>query len=112
MNIEIVVANKKHAACGEYVGRPSPLGNPYSHLPLTLAKYRVATRDEAIKAYRGWLEERIGAKDPRVCGELQRLAALARERGTLMLVCWCSPLRCHAEVVRDILLPMVASPTR
>lgn len=35
--------------------------------------------------------------------EIPRLRALA-ERGPLTLVCWCAPKRCHAEVIRELLL--------
>ncbi len=106
MGVEIVIGNKKRGARGEYVGRPSPLGNPFSHLRNTLAQYRVATREEAVRSYAGWLRERIAARDERVCGELDRLARVAREHGGLTLVCWCAPRSCHAAVIRDVLLDM------
>jgi hypothetical protein len=40
-----------------WVGRGSALGNPFTHLRgrTTRADYQVATRDEAIEAYRRWL---------------------------------------------------------
>lgn len=105
MNVEIIVANKKHGARGEYVGRPSILGNPF-------VIGRDGDRAEVIRKYEVWLSRQACARDPRVYGELERLAALARERGTLTLVCFCAPLPCHAEIIREILLTMVASPTR
>ena len=33
---------------GVYIGRPSCLGNPYSHLENTKAAYKVRDRDEAV----------------------------------------------------------------
>lgn len=75
-----------------YVGRPTKWGNPFSHLNGTLAKHKVATRDEAVDAYEAqllrWFE-----KDPEAKGRLQ-----AELRGK-DLVCWCAPARCHADVL-------------
>ena len=46
----ITVGNKKHGACGVYVGRPSPLGNPF-------AMQGEAERAAVIRAYEDWLAE-------------------------------------------------------
>lgn len=73
-----------------YVGRPSEWGNPYSHLeqPGTLT---VATREEAIEEYRGWLMRRINSEP----GFMTKLAGLHGKR----LACWCAPKPCHAHVL-------------
>ncbi len=91
----IHVVNKKRGGKGEYIGRPSPLGNPF-------AIGRDGDREEVIAKYRGWIRQKIRAKDPQVCGELNRLYKLAKA-GELSLVCWCAPLACHGDVVREIL---------
>ena len=83
---------------GEYIGRPhprfptgSPLHNPYrlgidGDRAVVLAQYRRYLR-------RDWL-----AGGPlRV--ELRRLADLYRVTGQLDLICWCSPLACHGDIV-------------
>lgn len=75
-----------------YVGRPTKWGNPYSHMDGTLAKYKVATRDEAVDAYEALLL-RWFAEDPEAKKRLQ-----AELRGK-DLVCWCAPARCHADVL-------------
>ncbi len=67
-----------------YVGRPSPWGNPYSHMEGTLAKFKVASRDEAVDAYE---------RDP---GAKKRLQKALRGKD---LVCWCAPQRCHADML-------------
>ena len=77
-----------------YVGRhnsgaglpSSPLANPFkvsSDLP----------REAAIEAYRHWLWQRIQAGDAEV------LAVLRTIDDDSVLVCWCSPKPCHAEVI-------------
>lgn len=71
-----------------YVGRPTKWGNPFSHQAGTLAKYKVATRDEAVDAYERYLRE-----NPEL------MEAAKRELRGKDLVCWCAPLRCHADVL-------------
>ncbi len=93
--MKITIGNRRKGDQGEYVGRPSPLGNPFPLGP--------RSREKAIAQYREWLEEKVRQRDPAVCGELDRLYKLARA-GEVCLVCWCHPLPCHAEVIRQTLL--------
>jgi len=83
------IGNKRRGDRGVYVGRPSPLGNPY-------AMAHEGQRDGVVDAYARWLEDRMRERGP-VRAEIERLASLPD--GTL--VCWCAPRRCHAEVIRD-----------
>lgn len=73
-----------------YVGRPSKWGNPFSHQANTLAKFKVATRDEAISKYREW-----------IVNQPELMAALPELKGK-DLVCWCAPLTCHADVLLEL----------
>ncbi len=66
-----------------YVGRPSKWGNPF-------VIGRDGTRDEVIAKYRAW-----------ILGQPALLAALGALRGK-NLVCWCTPERCHAEVLMEL----------
>jgi hypothetical protein len=67
-----------------YVGRPSPYGNPYTHLPGgTAAKFRVSSREEAIRMF-----------EERVLPTLDLSPLRGRD-----LVCWCAPKSCHADVL-------------
>jgi hypothetical protein len=52
-----VVNKKTFKGGGVYIGRPSPLGNPYTHIAdrRTLAQNVVKTRDEAVAKYAEWL---------------------------------------------------------
>lgn len=90
------VYNKRHRdvpSNAVYVGRPTKWGNPYTHLVdgTTLARFQVATRDEAIEKYTLWI-----AKMPHLVEEAKRLL-----RGK-DLVCWCAPKACHADVLLKI----------
>lgn len=76
-----------------FVGRGSPWGNPYSHLPSGLAKYKVKTRDEAIKKFTIWLETQ-----PKLVERVRR------ELRGKVLVCPgnCLPQACHAQVLARV----------
>jgi hypothetical protein len=71
-------------AGARYIGRGTPLGNPY-----TVAKHGQA----ALDLYRRWLWQKICDRDPVVLAELRRI-----EPGSL-LVCSCKPRPCHGDVV-------------
>lgn len=113
---EITVVNHHHLSKEdhqgtEYIGRGSPLGNPYSHMDGTTAQHKVESREAAVAAYRPWLEAQIGDGNDAVIEELDRLAALAMEQGFLNLRCYCSPAPCHGEIIRDVLLEAISSAT-
>jgi hypothetical protein len=56
----IRVMNKRtYKGGGYYIGRPSALGNPFSHVEHSLALRHVASRDEAVEKYRVWLAEAL-----------------------------------------------------
>ena len=44
-----------------YIGRPSKWGNPFSHKSDTMAKFKVDSREEAIKNYEVWITEGDGS---------------------------------------------------
>lgn len=90
--MNITVANKcTHRGSGEYIGRPSPLGNPFMI-------GRDGNRDMVIEKYEAWLTDiwNSGGSNAQLT-ELFRLAELADE--DLTLLCWCAPARCHGDVL-------------
>lgn len=76
---------------GEYVGRPSPLGNPFT------MKDEI-DRDWACDNYTRWFNRKVHEEDPDVLNELRRLYRLGRER-PVKLICFCAPKRCHADTI-------------
>ena len=88
----ITVGNKKHGASGIYVGRPSPLGNPF---PMQGEATRVAT----IRDYEDWLAEQLLDSSSQASCEIHQLAELARTQN-LCLVCFCAPKACHADIIK------------
>lgn len=89
-----VVHFKKEPNC-EYIGRPSPLGNPY---PLKKGEIKGST----LPRYKEWLLTKIKKKDKEVCAEMNRLFLIAIN-GDLKIGCWCSPHPCHGDVIKEIL---------
>lgn len=86
------VVNKHREAFDVDITRPSIWGNPYSHLPRTRARYRVATKEEAVQKFeeyvRGWPE----------------LVAVARRHlQGKRLGCVCTKPPCHGDVWVKIL---------
>lgn len=66
-----------------YIARPSKWGNPFQ-----IGKD--GTRSEVIEKYRRWIHTQ-----PQLMTDLHEL------RGKI-LGCWCSPSRCHGEVLYEL----------
>lgn len=79
-----------------YIGRPSAWGNPFTHKPGTLAKYRVGTVSEAIAKYREWL-----------LSQPQLVERAQLELKGKVLGCWCKTRSnphapCHGDVLAEV----------
>lgn len=93
----IVIVNKHHGMRGEYIGRGSPLGNPF-----VIGVH--GTREEVIEKYKVWLNEQIANNNPAVLAELNRLGNKAIDDKGLALQCFCYPNPCHGEVIKEKLV--------
>ncbi|UVK80487.1 hypothetical protein [Escherichia phage vB_EcoM_PD205] len=93
----IIIVNKHHGKSGEYIGRGSPLGNPF-----VIGKD--GSREQVIAKYRVWLNEQIMRKNPIVLDELNRLGNKAIDEKGLALQCFCYPKPCHGEVIKEKLV--------
>jgi len=89
--IEIVSKRDYKGNDAIYVGRPSPLGNPF-----TAAE---DGRDAAIARFKDWLNLQWSSNNRRVCDEIIRLKTLLIKEESIKLMCWCSPKPCHADVI-------------
>lgn len=81
-----VVNIKTGAAHDVYIGRPSPWGNPF-HL------HGKTTRGEVIARYRQWLMER---------DQQELVLRMKKELKGKVLGCYCKPLACHGDVIKEI----------
>jgi len=91
--LEIKIRNKNtYSGKGEYVGRGSPLGNPFK---IT----KTQPRHMAIDMYGVWLKEVIINEGQSVMAELDRLFQILIKEQSLTLICYCSPKLCHGDIV-------------
>lgn len=77
-----------------YIGRPSILGNPYSHRTSKHPVRHLATREDAIAAFREYAVKRMV--------EDQEFAAAIRSCRGKVLGCWCAPQPCHGEIILEL----------
>lgn len=120
MSLIVVNMRNNPPAKTIYIGRRtgtiegSPLGNPHRVGYCRMCK-AVHKRGETIELYRAWLREEY-AKKRNVYGALEWLADLfeaANERGEdLHIGCWCKPLACHGDVVKDAVEKIAAKRQR
>ena len=94
----IKIGNKRRGDKGEYCGRSTPLGNPF-----TMVSTSIAERNRVCDAYDKWLWDSIRRQDENIVKELDRLNKIHKDTGELTLLCWCAPLRCHCETIRSYL---------
>lgn len=101
-----VVNKRKHKPTPDdfYCGRPSPLGNKYSHIEKeTLAKFVVKSREEAISKHREDFIVEIKTE-----GEIRdaflKIWKHLMEHGRANLICWCAPKSCHCDTIKQSLL--------
>lgn len=71
-----------------YVGRPSPLGNPF-----VIGKD--GDRDAVIAMYKEYLDTAVASRDPAIC------TALLGIQEDQAIACFCAPKPCHVEVIVD-----------
>lgn len=93
-NYVIEVINIRHNADCEYIGRPSPLGNPYA---ISSSQCRNAVCDN----YEEWFHLQIELNNPLVLNELRRLHLIGKKTGIIKLGCFCKPRhRCHGDTIK------------
>lgn len=83
-----------------YVGRPTIVGNPYSHLSNSaknpqLASVLVESREEAVHLYRKYFEESMKKSE-----SFRNFVHSLKGHD---LICWCAPKSCHADVIAEYL---------
>lgn len=79
-----------------YVGRGSPLGNPF---PVSIS----VPRDIACDKFSEYIDLEMKNEYSKVYREIQRINRLIVEGKDINLQCFCAPNRCHAESIKRIL---------
>lgn len=85
-----------------YIGRPSILENPYTHLPLknTRALYQCKSREESISKYNDYFDTMYGhnIEYTKLIDEIYEKYKNGEE---IYLGCWCHPLSCHGDIIKQ-----------
>lgn len=101
-----VVNKRKHKPTPHdfYCGRPSVLGNPYSHIKdkKTLAEFVVENREEAIEKHREYFYKEMEHNET-MQKEFMKIQSHLEKFGKVNLVCWCSPAKCHCDTIKEYL---------
>lgn len=91
----ITVRNRKSFnKSGVYVGRPSPFGNPW---PVDEKN----SREKVVEQYRSWLHEKMKNPNSIQYRSIMEMAKAERNGEVINLICWCAPLACHADVIKE-----------
>jgi hypothetical protein len=96
--MEIKVRNNQNwNGEGIYVGRGSPLGNPYRITD-------ESDREMVIQRYGAMLKNAIIKRDPKIITALWNIEAYLQKHGKCNLVCYCCPKPCHADIIKQVLI--------
>ncbi|MGL4616485.1 MAG: DUF4326 domain-containing protein [Shewanella sp.] len=87
-----------------YIGRGTILGNPYSHIPSSFPNIiRVKNRGEACKKYdelfHKILNDPHDFRHAELTKQLDSLVDILNKEGSLTLLCYCAPHKCHGETI-------------
>ena len=92
---DIQVLNRHHGHTGIYIGRGTPLGNPY-----VIDSFN--GRESSLRNYRYWLLKNQNTAI--VAGALNQIADQAMMGGPVKLICSCKPKDCHGDIIREVVL--------
>lgn len=94
---KIIITRHRAQPDSEYCGRGSVLGNPF---PIDATH----SRDRVCDMYHDYFYNRVHDNDVEFTNELLRLHKLGVRNGELKLGCFCVPLRCHVETIKNYLI--------
>ena len=81
-----------------YIGRGSPLGNPFK-----MSDQTDEERERVCDEYEKYFAEKIEKDDVVFTTELASLVKKTIEDGYIKLGCYCSPQRCHGDTIARFL---------
>lgn len=95
-----------------YIGRSKGgepeniLSNPYTMIPEgTRAQFVVSSRQESVDRYKDYMEEQMKT-NPAYKAKLEELAGRVADGEHLFLGCFCKPLPCHGDILKEKILEM------
>ena len=87
-----------------YIGRPSILGNPYTHIQdkKTRAEFIVNTREEAVNAYEQYFHYQYESSE-KFSNLIDEIYHKHLNGAHVYLGCFCKPAACHGDIIKKIL---------
>lgn len=96
-----------------YIGRGSPLGNPFKiGAQASHDASVIMTRDDVMLAYEQWLWSQIRARNPVVIQALDDIAFKHLDGHDVKLVCFCKPAKCHGDLIKHVIEARIQSMTK
>ena len=88
--------------CNFYIGRPSPLSNPFTHngVRTSLATLSFKTREEAIDAYKMYFDKMYGT-DEDFTKAFDEIYEHYKNGEDIYLQCFCKPKPCHGDYIAE-----------
>lgn len=94
MSVEVVNIRGKSREGVIYIGRPSPLGNPF-------IMRSEEDRHNVVEQYRNALYFRPDLLPEGALEAVQELCLRHHKGETLKLGCYCSPKECHGDILKE-----------
>ena len=85
-----------------YIGRGSPLGNPFTHngVRSVFKTFAFKTREQAIDAYDKYFDKMYGT-DEAFTKAFDEIYEHYKNGEDIYLQCFCKPLPCHGDIIAD-----------
>ena len=93
--------NTKQGFHNFYVGRPTPLSNPFKMREN--CKHTRAERDRVCDLYEEYFQKEVKIKGSKIRNSVANLYRLAKSGKNILLLCHCHPKRCHAETIKNFI---------
>lgn len=94
-----------------YIGRPSPLSNPYHSKPSKFDPknlYKTDNVEESIEKFKKYLLLKIKSGDKIIINEIKLIISYYKETGSIALGCFCKGKNgedhlCHGDFIKELL---------
>jgi len=103
-NLTVRIVNKKtNKQEGFYIGRGSPVGNPFSFSKSKYETTYVGDRDTSIIEYEKYILEKMKYNNS-ISNFINECCIELLSKNIIILICFCKPLPCHGDVLAEIIL--------
>jgi len=114
-----ITGNGKKVQSGIYIGRPSPLGNPYNTKPSSITNQKTVSLQESLKKYRVYLIKELINKESKSYKIIKTLIQRVKDNKDIQLNCWCcykeydmdnfiyQDNQCHGQIITEVIYDLI-----